>query len=64
MFHTDFLPFPSLEMYVFFLRKPDLKDGTIHAEDIFEYRKFSLVLVSQEQCRSQSSDIAMVTEML
>lgn len=64
MFHIGFLAFPSLEMYVFFLKKPDLKDGTMHAQDIFEYRKCSLVLVIQEQCRSQSSDIAMVTEML
>lgn len=34
------------------------------AEDVFEYRKCSLVLRSQEQHRSQSSDTAVVTEML
>lgn len=64
MFHTDFLAFPSLEAYVFFWRKSDLNDGTMEAKDVFEYRKCSLVLGSQEQRRSQSSDIAMVTEML
>ncbi|PKU37918.1 hypothetical protein llap_11775 [Limosa lapponica baueri] len=41
----------------FFLRKPDLKDGTMCAEDVFEYKKYCLVLRSWEQCRSESSDI-------
>ena len=38
MFRNDFLSFPSLVAYACFLRKFDLKDGTMCAKGVFEYR--------------------------